>query len=236
MTSARCVSAAIIVGLAALGSVAAKQQMPRSDIGSDQGCYSESFDEAHGPVKNVFLRDHDRAVVIELWGVPHLRLFTIPESCKAHGAVVECFMICDGGNLSITIDKNRHAHLITQRARMAPMVDTAVPLSSGYDDVVNSGTYDLAPAPSQTCTTAFDFTIQNGAALHAGDFNPRVESVERMLSELGYFAERPDWYFNAQTERALREFQRAMNLSETGEADQFTIRRLREQSAAGDGC
>ena len=46
---------AIALVLGTLSSVGAQNRPAKGDSGSDETCYAASFDEAHGPVRNVFL-------------------------------------------------------------------------------------------------------------------------------------------------------------------------------------
>ncbi|WP_456724612.1 MULTISPECIES: peptidoglycan-binding domain-containing protein [unclassified Bradyrhizobium] len=150
---------------------------------------------------------------------------------------MDCQVECNGGHFYLAFDKAGRAHISTKRVAMISLLETAVPVSSVADVIWNTGTYDLETASEQTCTVAFDMTTRTrGPPLRAGEFTPRVLGLERMLSELGYFAEVPDWYFTAQTETALRLFQKAMGLPETGVADESTIRLLRSEAKRGEGC
>lgn len=233
------VGLAIVVAMASgmAGVAAAANEVQKDAPVVDETCFAGNYEKSHGPVKEIFLRGRDRALAIELWGVPHLRLFTAPVlPCKKNGANLDCETECDGGHFFLAFDKTGHARVSTKRLSMIPFLDTAVPGSVDADEIRNTGVYDLATAPQEICTTAFDMAGRAGAVLRAGDFTPRVLSLERMLSELGYFAEVPDWYFTARTEASLRLFQKAMGLSETGVADDSTMRLLRSATKRGEGC
>ncbi|WP_316195624.1 MULTISPECIES: peptidoglycan-binding domain-containing protein [unclassified Bradyrhizobium] len=229
------IAMAIVSGVT--GVAAAENDAQKDATAVDEACFAASYEKSHGPVKKIFLRGRDRALAIELWGVPHMWLFTAPMlPCGKAGANLDCTIECDGGHFFIAFDKAGHARVSTKRLSMIPFLDTAVPGSVDADEIRNTGVYDLATAPPEICTTAFDIAGRAGAVLRAGDFTPRVLSLERMLSELGYFAEVPDWYFTAKTEASLRLFQKAMGLNETGVADDSTMRLLRSEAKRGEGC
>ncbi len=58
-----------------------------------------------------------------------------------------------------------------------------------------------------------------------------VLSIEQRLSELGFFTEQSDTVFDEKTENAIRNFQIANELEETGEADEKTVKRIQSSHA-----
>ena len=62
--------------------------------------------------------------------------------------------------------------------------------------------------------------------LRRGDENSRVKDMQRRLAELGYYTGKLDGYFGKDTYAAVRSFQRAAGLEDTGIADPATLKAL----------
>lgn len=60
--------------------------------------------------------------------------------------------------------------------------------------------------------------------------NPRVEEIQRMLKELGFYKWFVDGKMGQETRNALKAFQKKNNLNATGRADSKTLNALQKQS------
>lgn len=67
--------------------------------------------------------------------------------------------------------------------------------------------------------------------LRRGDENARVKDMQRRLSELGYYTGKLDGYFGKETQVAVRAFQNAAGLEDTGVADPETLKALYSDDA-----
>ena len=62
--------------------------------------------------------------------------------------------------------------------------------------------------------------------LMRGELEDNIKSMQVMLSALGYDVDRKDGYFSDATEKALRAFQQAEGLKQTGKLDEETVAKL----------
>ena len=67
--------------------------------------------------------------------------------------------------------------------------------------------------------------------LRRGDENGRVKDMQRRLKELGYYEGSLDGYFGKQTQAAVKAFQHAIGVKETGVADPNTLKELYSANA-----
>ena len=67
--------------------------------------------------------------------------------------------------------------------------------------------------------------------LRRGDENARVKDMQRRLQELGYYTGKLDGYFGKQTQAAVKSFQRAIGVKDSGEADPVTLAALYRSDA-----
>ncbi len=68
------------------------------------------------------------------------------------------------------------------------------------------------------------------AATERGDVGNEVRYVQQLLSNQGYLLDKIDGAFGNNTEYAVKEFQRQMNLKVTGKVDDTTLARLEENN------
>lgn len=66
-----------------------------------------------------------------------------------------------------------------------------------------------------------------------GDESEDIRQVQLHLYGLGYLNDSPDGKFGPKTEQAVKSFQKAHSMSQTGEMDEFTISEIRR---CFDGC
>jgi carboxyl-terminal processing protease len=129
----------------------------------------------------------------------------IGETTYGKGTVQETFIeeMADGSNLKLTIDKwlTPNGTWIHQKG-ITPDIPVKQP---AYFDVM---------ALSKKVTLKYDMN------------NEDVKNMQVMLEGLGYSPMRKDGYYDAQTVAAVKAFQKANQLSETGEADEATMKEL----------
>jgi Putative peptidoglycan binding domain len=204
---------------------------------TSQACFELKFDQPRQPIRRIVLDLDSKDLMVEEWGLSRAPFFDAGMTCKeADQGRLECSIECDGGQLSIAQRENR-VELSASHLRLSDKLDTMLSArneagSSGALD----GTYVLAPAPQATCRTAFGPDRPGQTALRPGDFSPRVESLQKALSNLGFFSQQPDWYFTGVTADAVRAFQRFAGLQPTGQSDAKTIAKLRLLSLLRGGC
>src|SRR5262249_2047152 len=100
------------------------------------------------------------------------------------------------------------------------------------------GTFLLEPKSNDVCFVARVQPTITEIPLRAGDYSPRVETLEKALSDLGYFLGNPEWYFTEDTRNAVRNYQWSRGLPATGIADRETLNTLYLEQAVsrGAGC
>jgi carboxyl-terminal processing protease len=129
----------------------------------------------------------------------------IGETSYGKGTVQETFIeeMADGSNMKLTIDKwlTPNGSWIHQKG-ITPDIPVAQP---AYFDVM---------ALSKKVTLKFDMN------------NEDVRNMQVMLEGLGFSTERKDGYYDTKTVAAVKAFQKANLLSETGEADEATMKEL----------
>jgi hypothetical protein len=204
---------------------------------ASQACFELEFDQPRQPIRRIVLDLDSKDLMVEEWGLSRAPFFDAGMDCNDAGqGKLECSIVCDGGGLSITKRGNR-VELKAERLRLSDKLDT---LLSERNEASSSGAFDgaytLVPAPEATCRTAFGPDRPGQTALRPGDFSPRVESLEKALSNLGFFPQQPDWYFTGVTADAVRAFQRFAGLQPTGLSDAKTVAKLRLLSVLRGGC
>jgi carboxyl-terminal processing protease len=129
----------------------------------------------------------------------------IGETSYGKGTVQETFIeeMADGSNLKLTIDKwlTPNGTWIHQKG-ITPDIPVKQP---AYFDVM---------VLSKKVTLKFDMN------------NEDVKNMQVMLDGLGYSPKRQDGYYDAETAAAVKAFQKDYRLSETGEADEATMKEL----------
>lgn len=83
------------------------------------------------------------------------------------------------------------------------------------------------------CATLFMLVVNLStveAATERGDVGNEVRYVQQLLSNQGYLLDKIDGAFGNNTEYAVKEFQRQMNLKVTGKVDDKTLARLEENN------
>ena len=76
------------------------------------------------------------------------------------------------------------------------------------------------------CVKAADVHTEVPAYSQTGSSGTEVEEIQRVLKERGLFTGEITGYYGAQTAQAVSEFQRQQGLSETGIADERTLKRM----------
>lgn len=76
------------------------------------------------------------------------------------------------------------------------------------------------------CIKAVDVQTAVPAYSQTGSSGTEVEEIQRVLKDRGIFKGEITGYYGAQTAEAVRQFQRQQGLSETGIADQRTLKRM----------
>lgn len=98
---------------------------------------------------------------------------------------------------------------------------------------------ELPPSPPSDDTagqTAKSLRIDpDGESLRSGSSGDRVERLQRSLRALGFDAGTPDGAYGAQTETAVKSFQRQNGLENDGIAGAQTIKAINNAVAAGIG-
>lgn len=76
-------------------------------------------------------------------------------------------------------------------------------------------------------------TLKEGETLTVGDSDDRIPEIQNKLASLGYIeSDEPDETFNEPLENAVKLFQRANNLNQTGEVDSLTLEILYSDTPA----
>ena len=81
-----------------------------------------------------------------------------------------------------------------------------------------------------TLVVAFGNIYSASAATGRGDVGSEVRYVQQLLSNQGYLLDKIDGAFGNNTEYAVKEFQRQMNLKVTGKVDDTTLSNLEENN------
>ncbi len=105
-----------------------------------------------------------------------------------------------------------------------PALTTAVPEAAGAD-VAAGGTVRPTgtPIPTRAVPTA---TAATYTRIEPGDSGENVRALQARLIQLGYLTGTPDGNYGTQTQNAVRLFQKALGISQTGIANQSLQERL----------
>jgi hypothetical protein len=202
-----------------------------------RGCFEATLEQSRGPIRRIVLDLENKKLMVEQWGLAHAPFFDDGMDCGAgDNNELSCSVVCDGGGMTATRRPDGRMTLRSSGMRMKIALDSLLPTPAEAGGGSFGGTYTVAPVPEETCRTAFAADRLAAIALRPGDFSPRVKSLEKALSNLGYFAQQPDWYFTDATADALRAFQRFVGLEPTGVGDGKTVAKLRLLSVLRGGC
>lgn len=133
----------------------------------------------------------------------------VGETSYGKGTVQSTEEFSDGSNIKLTMAKwlTPKGKWVDQRGGTKGIKpDVEVP----YPDFVHA----VPPQPKKT--------------LKRDDNSSDVKNLQMVLDALGYNPGRTDGYFDERTEEALKSFQKAKNLEQTGQLDEKTVVRLQE--------
>jgi len=201
-------------------------------------CYVADFPQGPDGIKRIMLDLSERRLTVEYWGLPTIAFGDEGMWCNVGERRAWCSVDCDGGNSTFALraDGKVIAHIGT---RFISNMSSLLRHKFDADGTRIRGVFTLAPHPKSYCEDRNPLMQSRRLAnlqLSPGDMAPLVERLEQNLSELGFFAEIPDYYFTRDTGDALIAFQRSVGLKVTGVADTETFVRLGLLAVLGGGC
>jgi hypothetical protein len=228
----------VLAALVLIGSVsrADAQAAPKPQSPPAQAtCYEAVVTATPSEVRRIVVDAGKLAIRVEFQGASRIPYFSAGQCKRGAGGAITCQAECDGGSVLMTRAGNRLS-LKTDRYALTAQIESALPFPMEADGGTLEGAFNLEPVDARVCARAFDSSEASGSELQRGDFSPRVRQLRKYLSDLGFLSQRPDWYFDAATEAAMRTFQRAAGLPASGVADQPTFVRLRLAAQMRGGC
>ena len=93
------------------------------------------------------------------------------------------------------------------------------------NDAVNASGVVITPTPRPTVPATPRPTQKSDNTLRLGDTGTQVVALQERMSELGYMKGSADGNYGSATEDAVRSFQKANGITDTGAADEATQRR-----------
>lgn len=201
-------------------------------------CYVADFPQGPDGIKRIMLDLSDRRLTVEYWGLPTIAFGDEGMWCSVGARRAWCTVDCDGGNSTFVLRPDGKV-IASIGTRFISNMSSLLQHKFDADGTSIRGAFTLSPEPKSYCEDRNPLMQSRRLAnlqLSPGDMAPLVERLEQNLSELGFFAERPDYYFTRDTADALTAFQRSVGLPVTGIADTETFTRLGLLAVLGGGC
>lgn len=159
------------------------------------------------------------AAALQDWGVA--RVFG--EKTYGKGSVQSLYGLSDGGGVKVTT--------ATWTSGLGRTIDGA---GVEPDETITPYGATLPPEPQPTAPGRTPVTDR--WVFRRGSQGSDVVNLQMRLSELGYYSTAADGIFGAATERALKKFQAAAGLPQTGVTDKATVVALNRATPPGSGA
>jgi hypothetical protein len=154
-------------------------------------------------VRRVVVDARELDIRVEFQGASKVPFFSGGECTRGAAGLISCSAECDGGSVLMSRAGNGLS-LKAQQFALVANVESGLPSPQGADRGTFSGSFNLKKVDARVCETAFNSRSTDVGDLQRGDFSPKVRRVGKYLSDLGFLAQKPDWYFDGSMENSVR--------------------------------